>query len=151
VVGLEIDDSKRATEIRKMKQRRFDHIDLRVKDRKGAQNFYEKILPALGFTREKSDEEWGTFYAETNGVPTEFFGFTEDKNHRPNETRIAFWASTRDDVNRIAEVVREAGGQSLEGPQVWPEYATGYYALFFEDPDGNKLEVCCRQSALIAQ
>jgi predicted enzyme related to lactoylglutathione lyase len=134
-----------------MKQRRFDHIDLRVKDRKRAQKFYEKILPALGFTREKSDEEWGTFYAETNGVPTEFFGFTEDKSHRPNETRIAFWADTRDEVNQIAEVVRKAGGQNLEGPQLWPEYTAGYYALFFEDTDGNKLEVCCRQSALGAQ
>ena len=131
-----------------MKQRRFDHIDLRVKDRQRAQEFYEKILPALGFTREKSDKEWGTFYAETDGVLTDFFGFTEDKNHRPNETRIAFWADTRDEVDQLAGIVREAGGRNLEGPQVWTEYTAGYYALFFEDPDGNKLEVCCRQSAL---
>jgi catechol 2,3-dioxygenase-like lactoylglutathione lyase family enzyme len=138
-------------EIKGMKKRRFDHIDLRVKNRASAQKFYAKILPALGFTREKSDEEWGTFYAETNGVLTEFFGFTEDKNHRPNETRIAFWADTQDEVNQIADVVREAGGRNLEGPQIWPEYSAGYYALFFEDPDGNKLEVCCRQSALTAE
>ena len=77
MVGIEINDSE-GTEIKGMKQRRFDHIDLRVKNRAIAQNFYEKILPALGFTLEKSDDEWGTFYAETNGVPTEFFGFTED-------------------------------------------------------------------------
>lgn len=131
-----------------MKKRRFDHIDLRVKDRGAAQKFYEKILPALGFTLEKSNEEWGTFYAETDGVPTEFFSFEEDKNHRPNQTRIAFWADTRDEIDQIADVVRKAGGQKLEGPQIWPEYTAGYYALFFEDPDGNKLEVCCRQSAL---
>jgi catechol 2,3-dioxygenase-like lactoylglutathione lyase family enzyme len=102
-----------------MKQRRFDHIDLRVQDRQRAQKFYEKILPALGFTREKSDEEWGTFYAETKGVPTEFFGFTEDKDHRPNESRIAFWTDTRGEVDAMAKIVREAGGQNLEGPQVW--------------------------------
>jgi catechol 2,3-dioxygenase-like lactoylglutathione lyase family enzyme len=134
-----------------MKQRRFDHIDLRVKDRAIAQKFYAKILPALGFTREKSDEEWGTFYAETNGVPTEFFGFTEDKNHQPNETRIAFWADTQEEVNGFAEIVRVAGGRNLEGPQLWTEYSRGYYALFFEDPDGNKLEVCCRQTAIAAE
>ena len=131
-----------------MKTRRFDHIDLRVSNFAPARKFYEKILPALGFTRDKSDKEWGTFYAETNGVPTEFFGFTEDKNHRPNETRIAFWADTRDEVNRMADVVRKAGGRNLEGPQICAEYTAGYCALFFEDPDGNKLEVCCRQSAL---
>ena len=134
-----------------MKERRFDHIDLRVKSREAAQKFYEQILPVIGFTREKSDEEWGTFYAETKGVATEFFGFTEDKNHRPNESRIAFWADTREEVDRIAEIVRKAGGLNLEGPQIWPEYTAGYYAVFFEDPDGNKLEVCCRQSAIVPE
>jgi predicted lactoylglutathione lyase len=134
-----------------MKQRRFDHIDLRVTDFGRAQKFYEKILPALGFTLNKSDQEWGTFYAETKGVPTEFFGFTEDKNHRPNESRIAFWADTREEVDAFAKLVREAGGQNLEGPQIWTEYTPGYYALFFEDPDGNKLELCCRQNSIVAQ
>jgi catechol 2,3-dioxygenase-like lactoylglutathione lyase family enzyme len=132
-----------------MKQRRFDHIDLRVNDFQRAQRFYGKILPALGFTRDKSDQEWGTFYAETKGVPTEFFGFTEDKKHRPNESRIAFWAESDDEVDRMAQIVREAGGKNLEGPQIWPEYSPGYYALFFEDPDGNKLEVCCRKNSII--
>lgn len=134
-----------------MKQRRFDHIDLRVKDRARAQKFYERILPAIGFTREDSDEELGTFYAETNGVPTEFFCFTEHKNHQPNESRIAFWADSNEEVDQIAKTVRDAGGRNLEGPQIWPEYTPGYYALFFEDPDGNKLEVCCRQSAIVPQ
>jgi hypothetical protein len=50
----------------------------------------------------------------------------------------------------VAKIVREAGGQNLEGPQIWPEYSPGYYALFFEDPDGNKLEICCRGSAIVA-
>lgn len=134
-----------------MKQRRFDHIDLRVKDLQRAHRFYGKILPALGFTRDKSDQEWGTFYAETKGVPTEFFGFTENKNHRPNESRIAFWAESNDEVDRIAQIVREAGGKNLEGPQIWTEYTPGYYALFFEDPDGNKLEVCCRKNSIVPE
>jgi catechol 2,3-dioxygenase-like lactoylglutathione lyase family enzyme len=133
-----------------MKKRRFDHIDLRVRDREVAQKFYGTILPALGFTLEKSDEEWGTFYAEVNGVAMDFFGFTEDRDHQPNETRIAFWADSRDEVDRVTEVVRQAGGRNLEGPQIWPEYSPGYYALFFEDPSGNKLEICCRQSAIVA-
>ncbi|HAK06736.1 MAG TPA: hypothetical protein DCO65_05645, partial [Spartobacteria bacterium] len=128
-----------------MKTRRFDHIDLRVRDRAVAQKFYGKILPALGFAQEKSDDEWSTFYAVGDGVPMDFFGFTEDRNHQPNGTRISFWAETRDEVDRIAKLVREAGGKNLEGPEVCPGYSPGYYALFFEDPDGNKLEICCRE------
>ena len=131
-------------------KRLFDHIDLRVKNRARAQEFYSKILPAIGFTLDKSADEWGAFEVDGAGQPSEFFGFTEDTNHRPNETRIAFWAHTRQQVDSVAKVVRDAGGQNLEGPQICPEYSRGYYALFFEDPDGNKLEVCCRGSVIIA-
>jgi predicted lactoylglutathione lyase len=75
----------------------------------------------------------------------------EDKNHQPNGTRIAFWADTRDEVDCIAELVRQAGGKNLEGPEICVDYSPGYYAFFFEDPDGNKLEICCRESPIIAR
>ena len=80
------------------------------------------------------------------GSCAEFFGFTEEREHQPNGNRIAFWAENRTDVERVAEIVRQAGGLNLEGPQLWREYSPVYYAVFFEDPSGNKLEVCCRQS-----
>jgi catechol 2,3-dioxygenase-like lactoylglutathione lyase family enzyme len=133
-----------------MKARFFDHIDLRVSDRTRAQHFFSQLLPALGFTRDQSGDEWGAFDTGVTGKPTEFFGFTEDASHRPNETRIAFWADSPAEVDQVAKVVRQAGGKNIEGPKIWPEYSPGYYALFFEDPDGNKLEVCCRGSGIVA-
>lgn len=126
-----------------MKTRYFDHIDLRVKDMKMAQRFYEQVLPALGFIRETGDEEWGSFTAPGKGK-REFFGFTEDPDHRPNGNRISFWADTHEEVDRVAEVVRRAGGKVLEGPETCSDYTPRYYAFFWEDPDGNKLEICCR-------
>ena len=134
-----------------LQRRLFDHIDLRVRNRARAQEFFAKVLPEIGFTRDKSAEEWGAFEKDGAGNPSEFFGFTEDANHRPNDTRIAFWAETREQVDRLAQVVRDAGGRNLEGPQIWSEYSAGYYAFFFEDPDGNKLEICCRRSAIVAE
>ena len=74
----------------------------------------------------------------------EFFGFTEDPDHRPNGNRISFWADTPEEVDRVAEVVRRAGGKVLEGPETCLDYTPHYYAFFWEDPDGNKLEICCR-------
>lgn len=133
-----------------MKIRQYDHIDLRVKDRAVAQRFYEKVLPALGFSRDQSGDEWGAFESGNGDRPTEFFGFKEDRNHQPGETRIAFWAESREEVDRIAEVVRQAGGRNLEGPELCLEYSPGYYAFFFEDPCGNKLEVCCRERSIVA-
>ena len=130
-----------------MSRRLFDHIDLRVKNRAAAQNFYAQILPAIGFTVDKSAKIWGAFEAE-GGKAVDFFGFTEEADHQPNGNRIAFWAESREAVDMIAEVVRKAGGKNLEGPELCADYTPGYYALFFEDPDGNKLEVCCRESGV---
>lgn len=126
-----------------MKTRCLDHIDLRVNDLSAALRFYDQVLPAIGFAKTSADEEWVTFTAEGEGK-REFFGFTEDKRHQPNGTRISFWAETRDEVDRVAEIVRRARGQVLEGPELCAEYSPNYYAFFFEDPSGNKLEICCR-------
>jgi len=134
-----------------MKMRHFDHIDLRVKDFQQAMKFYEKLLPALGFTRDRSDDTWGTFYSTGKDKPSEFFGFTEDRHHQPNGTRISFWADNREEVDRIAALVREIGGKNLEGPEVCAEYSPGYYGFFFEDPDGNKLEICFRENPIIGK
>jgi catechol 2,3-dioxygenase-like lactoylglutathione lyase family enzyme len=134
-----------------MTTRRYDHIDLRVKDLARARKFYGRVLPALGFKVERSDADGWSFYAESADGPADFFGLTEDPGHRPNGTRIAFWADAREELDRLASVVKEAGALNLEGPAICPEYTPGYYALFFEDPDGNKLEICCRQGPIIAE
>ena len=110
-----------------------------------ARQFYAQLLPELGFALESSSDGWCTFQAAGAG-PVEFFGFTEEAQHRPNDNRIAFWAESRAEVDRLAEVVRRAGGLQLEGPELCREYGPGYYAVFFEDPSGNKLEICSRRS-----
>src|SRR5947199_7500427 len=78
------------------KTRYLDHVDLRVSDLKRAHKFYGKLLPALGFTCDRSSGRWGIFYAAGGDKPEAFFGFTQDRRHQPNGTRIAFWADTRE-------------------------------------------------------
>jgi catechol 2,3-dioxygenase-like lactoylglutathione lyase family enzyme len=134
-----------------MKTRCFDHIDLRVKDMAVARKFYGKFLPQLGFVEERPGKKYHTFYSAGGDKPSEFFGFTRDKNHKPNGTRIAFWADTREEVDRLAKLVRKAGGKALEGPEIVKGYPAGYYAFFFEDREGNKLEICCRERPIIAK
>ena len=132
-----------------MKSRRLDHIDLRVRDMKRVREFYAQLLPALGFSVERSDAEWMTFYSPDQVTPEDFFGVTEDPNHQPNGTRIAFWAETQQEVDRLAAIARGAGAHNMEGPELCVEYTPGYYAAFFEDPDGNKLEICCRKGRVL--
>lgn len=124
-------------------QRRFDHIDLRVPSLSVARPFYAVLLPALGFTKDVSVETWFTFETESPSGGGEFFGITESPRHVPTETRIAFWAESTGEVDRLAEVVRRAGGRNIEGPGY--DEGPGYYAVFFEDPCGNRLEICHRE------
>jgi len=50
------------------------------------------------------ENSFHTFYSAGGDNPSEFFGFTEDKNHQPNGTRIAFWAHTRKEVDRYCGI-----------------------------------------------
>jgi predicted enzyme related to lactoylglutathione lyase len=121
-------------------QRRYDHIDLRVNSLAKVRPFYETLLPALGFTRDATIEGWFQFEA-ADGAVTEFFGVAESVGHVPNENRIAFWARSVAEVDRLADIAVRAGAVNVEGPA----YETpAYYAVFFEDPCGNRLEVCHR-------
>jgi catechol 2,3-dioxygenase-like lactoylglutathione lyase family enzyme len=124
--------------------RRFDHVDLRVPDLARVSDFYRALLPALGFTQDLTVPDWLQYYAQGEGA-TEFFGVTESRAHRPNENRIAFWASSVAEVNDIARMLGEIGAQNIEGPG-YEEGSAPYYAVFFEDPAGNRLEVCYRLS-----
>ena len=86
-------------------QRRYDHIDLRVRSLSGARRFYETLLPALGFTRDATIEGWLQFEAAGADGATEFFGVTESPEHRPNECRVAFWAD-RSEERRVGKECR---------------------------------------------
>ena len=129
-----------------MSRNPFSHIDLRVRSFANVTEFYRALLPELGFT-----VWWGEEGGDWRGASTAesfpgkaFFGFTEDPAHKPNATCIAFWVNTREEVDRIGEIVKRAGGRNIEGPAHCPEYSEEYYAVFFEDPDGNRLEVVHR-------
>ncbi|NGZ04570.1 MAG: glyoxalase, partial [Nitrospira sp. WS238] len=74
---------------------------------------------------------------------TEFFGVTESPSHVANACRIAFWVDNREEVDRLATIVRQAGARNIEGPLCEDPQ---YYAVFFEGPSGNRLEICNREN-----
>jgi catechol 2,3-dioxygenase-like lactoylglutathione lyase family enzyme len=121
--------------------RRFDHIDLRVRNLEEVRRFYEKLLPALGFPQEVHIDGWLQYDAQgVNGI-AESFGVMESPQHVPNECRVAFWADSPAEVDRLATIVAEAGARNIDGPAY---EAPHYYAVFFEDPSGNHFEICHR-------
>jgi catechol 2,3-dioxygenase-like lactoylglutathione lyase family enzyme len=118
----------------------FGHMDLRVRDLAAAQEFYEALLPTLGFTKRYHSELWKVWATTEELPPTAYFAITESTAHVANENRIAFWVATPEEVDRLAAVAREAGALELSGPKLMP-YGPGYYAVFFADPSDNRLEI----------
>ena len=119
----------------------FGHVDLRVNDREIARTFYGELLPELGFTDFSRGVAFDTFAAPGEPPFKPWVGYIEDRGHRPNGNRLAFAVDSRAEVDRLADVVRAAGGMNVSGPKPMPQYDEGYYAVFFDDPFGNALEV----------
>jgi predicted lactoylglutathione lyase len=90
------------------------------------------------------DAEVICYYHAHNDRANAFFGIEHEPNHKPNATRIALRASSPGEVDRLAEIARSAGAGAFEPPAIMTEYTPFYYATFFEDADGNKLEICFR-------
>jgi catechol 2,3-dioxygenase-like lactoylglutathione lyase family enzyme len=54
---------------------------------------------------------------------------------------VAFEAASREVVDTCWEWVLGQGTATESPPEEFPQYVEGYYAAFFDDPDGIKLEV----------
>src|SRR6058998_4106153 len=126
-------------------RRHYDHIDLRVRSLSEARPFYEVLLPALGFRRDVRIEGWLQFESDDADGVTEFFGVTESPQHVANECRVAFWADSISEVDNLAEIAVRVGARNVEGPMMYE--APHYYAVFFEDPCGNRFEICYRTTS----
>ncbi|GAC1390169.1 MAG: VOC family protein [Vulcanimicrobiaceae bacterium] len=119
----------------------ISHIDLRVKRQPEAFRFYNALLGAIGFhlvKAERFDEHEPTWRRAGWVANDEFFGFIVDPEFVPNQNRIAFAASSQAQVDELAAIALAHGGTDFDPPHDYH----GYYAAFFEDPDGNRLEIC---------
>ncbi len=122
----------------------LSHIDLRVRDRANATEFYDAFLNLLGAVKDEG-ATFTTWQIPPPGAPddweaTEWFGITEDPNMIPGETRVAFDAPSRGTIDAVHVYLPAIGARNIETSD--GVYGPNYYAVFFDDPDGNKLEIC---------
>jgi catechol 2,3-dioxygenase-like lactoylglutathione lyase family enzyme len=126
---------------------RLYHVQINVSSAARALPFYRDLFRYL---------EWRAIYDEgdiaafSDGgvdvwvIPTDA-RFVEGGFHRKRTglNHLAFRVDGREDVNRFRDdFMVPRGVAALYGtPREFPEYAPGYYAVFFEDADRIKLEV----------
>ena len=118
-----------------------DHVDLTVNDLARSIPFYEKVLGALGFRRVPH----ATYVAWANAhlaiVLRPAAREAAFDRYRVGLHHLALRVRRRDEVDRFHEFLVREGITVLDPPTEYPEYGPQYYAVFFADPDGMKLEL----------
>lgn len=120
----------------------FSHIDLRVSDADLVRPFYDALFALFGTEPTTVRVAKYGFTRRYGAVRADFFNVFEDPHAVPSATRIAFAAPSREFVDEVGRVVRERGGLNVEGPACFEQHHPTFYAVFFEDPLGNRYEVC---------
>jgi len=124
---------------------RVHHVFVNVKDLDRAREFYGWLMPRLGYGAMRDFGAvcgWmsatGSFWMKAADPRFAHDDFHKD---RVGLAEIAFAAGSRDDVDALARALDGRGATVLDAPREYPEYVPGYYAVFFTDPDGLKLEL----------
>ena len=103
--------------------------------------FYDVLLGEVGAKRFM--EEPGYFIAWTSGETGAGLGVAVPFDKRPatvgNGCMVALQANSRDQVDRVHAKALELGGTDEGAPG---QRSEGFYAAYFRDLDGNKLNAC---------
>lgn len=127
------------------------HIDLTVSDVARSCVFYDAVLGFLGYRR-SDDSPNGHDWDRTGDGPFHSIGIVQargdgaDRVHdrySPGLHHLAWTAESREDVDELHTLLQEIGAAVFDTPADYPQYGPHYYAVFFADPDGLKLEFVC--------
>jgi len=126
----------------------MQHVDLVVSSIERSLPFYRDLLAPLGFHRigEVEGERGETIWYLSGAASA--IGLREAQTpsegpydrYRVGLHHLAFEARSRGAVNERAGWLRAQGAEIESGPEEYA-YMPGYYAVFFYDPDGMKLEI----------
>ena len=122
----------------------IDHLYVTVSDLARSEAFYDRVLPAIGFRKNRF---------ALNGEPhvqyyNRHFGYVlrparssqAHGSYAPGLHHFCLRVDTVDEVRAAAAALQAAGVDATE-PHLHPGYAPDYWATFFTDPDGLRLEI----------
>jgi glyoxylase I family protein len=122
------------------------HVDLVVSSIERSLPFYRDLLAPLGYHRitevegERGETIWYLGGAEVALGLREAQSEGGHDRYRVGVHHVAFVAWSRGLVDERADWLAERGAEIESEPQEYG-YVPGYYAVFFYDPDGIKLEI----------
>jgi catechol 2,3-dioxygenase-like lactoylglutathione lyase family enzyme len=124
------------------------HIDLSVKSPEASRAFYEAVLGFMGYAvKDVHARGFDMDLRTAEGFCSIGIMRAEGPNagrahdrYSPGLHHVAWTAASREDVDALYALLQRIGADILDPPADYPRYGDGYYAVFFADPDGLKLE-----------
>lgn len=130
------------------------HVDLCVSDLDRSLSFYDALLGILGWQVDEpaaivgEQGEEVIYIGSPTGHGEGALGLRQARHATPVDRyevglhHLAFNAASREEVDAVWDWVESLGIEHEGRPQ--PYYSGAYYAVFFRDPDGIKIEVVHR-------
>jgi len=122
----------------------IDHIYVSVSDLKESERFYDVVMEVLGFRKNafQLDGERHIQYFNRH------FGYVlrpartaqSHDSYAPGVHHLCFRVENKGDVQEATQRLR-ARGIAVPDARRYLEYAPDYFACFFSDPDGFRLEI----------
>ena len=125
------------------------HIGLNVPDLAVAKRYYDALMPALGFTEYFNATEDEFSYWPSGAKPGTYIFFYPASDPGPYEVsrtglqHLAFMVPTRQAVRDAYELALSLGSVDVHSPREFPQYPQPYFAAFWSDPFGFKIEAVC--------
>jgi len=123
----------------------IDHVYFAVRDLARSSHFYDFVMTALGYQRVESrigGDPHVHYFNRQFGLSLRpaRAGTPAHDPYAPGLHHFCFRVIDERTVDQAAAELRAAGIAVTEG-RLYPEYAPDYYAVFFDDPDGIRLEI----------
>ncbi len=124
------------------------HLGVNVPDLAAARRYYDELMPLVGFEPYFSAADEFSYKPADNRPGTHLFFYpaVEPGDYSADRTglqHLAFMVRRRSIVDRIHDHVVKTGSRVIDAPQHFPQYPGHYYATFWYDPFGIKLEAVC--------
>lgn len=126
-----------------MKLGNINHIALTVSDMERSEAFYNRLLGFMGYEQGEKTEQlilWASPNSAITISPANPQSNQKCDRYSPGLHHLAFSADSREDVDKLHQELIQQQVTILDSPAEY-DYLPGYYAVYFLDPDGIKLEL----------
>ena len=132
------------------------HVDLVCRDLARSLAFYAAVFGELGLTEpygvegERGETIHYLRFPQPGSGSLGLRQALEEQEfelYAPGLHHLALAVEGRADVDLVHDRAVAAGAEVLHPPRLWPQYHPAYYATFFLDPDGFRLEVAASRDS----